>query len=367
MEQVKDYKYVLDESSIVAITDHKGVITYVNENFCNISKYSAEELLGKPHFIINSAYHSKQFIDQIWSTITNGKVWKGELKNNAKDGTIYWVSTTIIPFLNNLGKPYKYVSIRSDITEKKKVEEQILESKQKVSIQEQILNAKNQQLIDFCNVVSHNLRSPLTNISMLIDYIEKSNDVEEQMEILIKIKPVVNQLMEVFNELVESIQVKDYIGIESENISLINYIDKVLATFSTEIKTTNTEVQINLGNITSIYYPTKYFEDILTNLISNALKFQSPLRKLKITIKAQKLLNNVILFTVADNGLGLDVKLHKGHLFKIQKTFHKHPDAKGFGLYMLKSQIEAMGGEIWLESEPNIGSTFYIAFKNQNI
>jgi len=117
------YKYALDESAIVAITDQKGIIKHVNENFCRISKYNEHELIGKDHRIINSSYHSKAFIANIWHTIANGKIWKGELKNKAKDGSYYWVDTTIVPFLNEQGKPYQYIAIRSDITEKKELEE----------------------------------------------------------------------------------------------------------------------------------------------------------------------------------------------------------------------------------------------------
>ncbi|HET7698265.1 MAG TPA: ATP-binding protein [Vicinamibacterales bacterium] len=149
LEQIR---YALDQAAIVAITDQRGVITYVNDKFCEISEYSRGELIGQDHRIVNSGYHPKEFIRGLWRTIAQGEVWRGELRNRAKSGSIYWVDTTIVPLLNAEGKPRQYLAIRSDITQRKAMEQQLADQ------------AALAQLGQFAAVVAHEVRNPLAGV-----------------------------------------------------------------------------------------------------------------------------------------------------------------------------------------------------------
>lgn len=171
MRELEDFKFALDEHAILAVTDARGAITYVNDKFCAISKWSREELLGHDHRIINSGHHSKEFIREMWATIRSGIVWKGELKNVAKDGTFYWVDTSIVPFLGADGKPFQYVAIRTEITKRKRLEdhnEQLLSNATELL---KDLEAANHELNDFAYIVSHDLKAPLRGISSLASWL----------------------------------------------------------------------------------------------------------------------------------------------------------------------------------------------------
>ena len=124
-KELENVKFALDKSTTVSVTDLNGNILYVNDLFCEVSKYSREELIGQNHRIVNSNYHPKEVFQQMWATIESGNIWRGEVRNKAKDGTIWWAAATIVPFIDDLGKPYQYVAIRSDITERKEMEEEI--------------------------------------------------------------------------------------------------------------------------------------------------------------------------------------------------------------------------------------------------
>ena len=156
-----EIRYALDQAAIVATTDHQGIITYVNDKFCQISKYSREELLGQDHRIINSAYHPKEFIRDLWHTIARGGVWRGEIRNRAKDGSFYWVDTTIVPFLDGRGKPRQYLAIRSDITARKAAEAQLREQ------------AALTHLGQLAAVVAHEVRNPLAGLRASLQVLDR--------------------------------------------------------------------------------------------------------------------------------------------------------------------------------------------------
>ena len=126
--ELSNYKLALNESSLVSITDHKGIINYVSDSFCKITQYNADELLSKNHRIINSGFHSKDFFKELWSTISKGKIWKGEIKDKTKDGNFIWLDTTIVPFINETGQPFQFVAIRKDITDKKIIKNELIET-----------------------------------------------------------------------------------------------------------------------------------------------------------------------------------------------------------------------------------------------
>lgn len=160
LESLEEIRYALDQAAIVAATDHRGRITYANDKFCEISQYSRNELIGQDHRIVNSGHHPKEFMQELWRTIARGEVWRGEIRNRRKDGSFYWVDTTIVPFMDG-GKPRQYLAIRYDITARKQVEAQLREQ------------AALAQLGQLAAVVAHEVRNPLAGLRATLQVIDR--------------------------------------------------------------------------------------------------------------------------------------------------------------------------------------------------
>jgi PAS domain S-box-containing protein len=160
LRSLDELRYALDQSAIVAATDRRGRITYVNEKFCEVSQYSRDELIGQDHRLVNSGYHDKTFMRDLWRSIAQGRVWQGELRNRAKDGTFYWVDTTIVPFMDGMGKPRQYLAIRYDITARKRAEAQLREQ------------AALAQLGQVAAMVAHEVRNPLAGLRATLQVID---------------------------------------------------------------------------------------------------------------------------------------------------------------------------------------------------
>src|SRR5215210_1420499 len=190
LKELADLKFALDESAIVAITDQTGRITYVNDKFCEISGYSREELLGQDHRIINSGYHPKEFIRDLWRTIAQGQIWRGELRNRAKDGSFYWVDTTIVPFLDDRGKPRQYLAIRSDVTQRKVAEAQLMDQ------------AALTQLGQLAAVVAHEVRNPIAGVRGTLQVMRGRASIDEQDR---RIMDAMIERMDMLNEKVEDL------------------------------------------------------------------------------------------------------------------------------------------------------------------
>jgi PAS domain S-box-containing protein len=280
--------------------------------------------------------------------------WEDSMQN-AK-GNMVTNLRRMFPVYDDNGQLSLVIGFGIDITERKHLEE-----KQAAYVKQ--LSAQNTQLIDFCSIVSHNLRAPLVNISMLVDCLEETADDEEYQLLISKLKPVIENLQVTFNELVESIQIRQDLEITKEDVCLNECMRRTITGLQAEISRLDARITTDFSAASMINYPPQYLNSIFHNLVSNSLKYHHPGRKPEIHIRTIRE-NDRIILSIKDNGLGIDLDKHRNNFFKIGKVFHRHPNSKGFGLFMTKTQVDAMGGNIRVESTPNEGSTFFIEFVN---
>ncbi|MEK6783380.1 MAG: PAS domain S-box protein [Bacteroidota bacterium] len=347
LKEISDYKYALDESLIVAITHKNGIIKFVNDNFCKISKFSREELLGKDHRIVSSGYHPKEFIRNLWETIAKGEVWRGELKNRAKDGTIYWVDSTIVPFLNEEGKPYQYVSIRSDITDRKKKE-----------AENQNLN---KELESFSYSVSHDLRAPLRALEGFGKALSEKykGKFDEEADRWIDFITMNAKRMDLLIS-----DMLNFSRISRESIKNRSINMKVLAQQCFESSKTNYPEKIitfNLENIPDSFGDFAMVKQVWQNLISNALKYSSKNKNITISITG-KIESDYSVYSIRDNGVGFDEK-YTDKMFGVFQRLHssREFEGTGVGLAIVSRIIQKHNGWINANGQSGKGAEFTFA------
>ncbi|MCW3089705.1 MAG: hypothetical protein JWP81_774 [Ferruginibacter sp.] len=355
LKELKDYKFALDEASIVAITDQKGIIQYANDNFCKVSKYTKEELIGKDHRIINSGYHDKDFIRSLWVNIAKGRIWRGELKNRAKDGSIYWVDTTIVPFLDENGKPYQYVAIRADITQRKQVEKEILVLNEEL---EKRVKERTEELESFSYSVSHDLRAPLRAVHGYASILEEDYDKVFDAEGKRLLKRVQENATKM-GVLIDDLLTFSRLGRKEVEKSLID-MNKMTELIVKEISQSNVHhAEITFGDLLPAMADHALLEQVMINLVSNAVKYSGNNQHAKIEINSKRE-NNELVYSVSDNGVGFDMQYaHK--LFGVFQRLHSVEEfpGTGVGLAIVQRIIHKHNGRIWALSEPDKGATFY--------
>lgn len=223
------------------------------------------------------------------------------------------------------------------------------------------LDSQNKKIMDFYHIITHNLRAPLGNLSMLVEIINETKDEQKQNELIAHIKPATEKLNQTVNDLLEAIQFSSSESQPSSEIPFEACLIESIECLQPQIDAEKAEINANFEEAPTVLYPKKFLCSLFHNLLTNALKYRSSNRHLIINIYSQKRGNRVVL-TFSDNGQGIDMQKYGHLLFNAGKTFHNHPDAKGFGLYMTKMQIENNRGKIHIESAPGEGTKVVVEF-----
>lgn len=333
-------------------------IVYVNPAFSTMSGYTPDEIIGESPSIFVGPNSDMQEYEKLSFSIKNKQECQIETISYKKNKEEYWVGFSMLPVYNSDGELSHWVSIQRDITEAKKQE---VEKEQLI----RELTQNNKDLQQFSYITSHNLRAPLSNLTGLLNLIEDIPiDNPELKEILDGFNKSTHLLNETIEDLVKVIVIKDNPSIQKEDLSLKDVFENVFSQLDFLIGLHKPIIIINFDKVPILNTNKAYLESILLNLLTNAIKYKSEIKKSKITISASQV-DDTVFLVFKDNGIGIDLVRNKDKVFGLYQRFHNFPDSKGLGLYLVKSQVEAMGGSIEIESEVNKGTTFTLTFKNK--
>lgn len=351
----------IDEHAIVATTDPKGRITFVNDRFCAISGYSRDELLGRDHRMINSGHHPKEFFRDMFRTIASGRVWRGEIKNRAKDGSFYWVKSTIVPFVGPGGKMREYIAIRDDITPLKVTEEQLKETVQKLEVSSIELDRRNCELEQFVYTVSHDLKTPLVTILGFATHVVKDLDAGDRLGVVDATERIIKaakKLKSHIDELLEFGRI-GRVAQEPAPVDLDQATDETLEEFKLQLDELKLTPVRKFG-VKTILADRARLMQVLQNLVSNALRYGCPGPGAQLEIGSIAHENEVRLY-VRDFGPGLAAEHHE-RIFGLFQHLGTRPDCSGVGLAHVRRIAQVHGGHAWVVSAPGQGATFWVSF-----
>ncbi|MDF3077230.1 MAG: multi-sensor signal transduction histidine kinase [Sphingobacteriaceae bacterium] len=343
------------------LIDQENVTIFVNRKMCDILGYSQSEMMG---------CKSYEFMAEEWRKVdeeqtakrTKGRNENYEFQFLSKSGTGVWVSISTNSVYNEDGSYRGALAMVTDISQKKEQEIELQKTTEEREMLISELVKSNYDLQQFSYITSHNFRAPMANLIALLNLIDEGSLDDENRNIIDMFRSSTNQLNTTINDLVEILIVKSSTNLLMSENDIEAVYEEIYSTLLFQIVETGAVINRDF-KVRNIYFHTTYLKSILMNLLTNAIRYRSPSRQLEISIRTEEDVNGNILLTVADNGLGIDLKRHGNSLFGLYQKFHSNPESVGLGLYIVKSQITALGGSISVDSEVDKGSTFSITFK----
>ena len=339
------------------ITDLDRRIVWVNDSLIRLSGYSREEIIGNTPRMFQFEKTNIDTVARIRELLSKDKEVSAEILNRGKHGNEYWLQLDIVPLLDKESNKIGYMAVETDITERKNKETEISELLD-------LTQNQNSRLRNYAHIVSHNLRSHSSNFYMLIELLKSQHPHLTEDKVFSLLNQASNNLEETISHLKEVVLMNDKAGESMVKIELKKAVEKACI----DVVALASEQQVKIINEVNdqcyvIGIPA-YIDSIILNFLTNGIKYKSPDRESYVKIRTEKHEDKMVML-FEDNGLGIDLNKHGHKLFGMYKKFHSHKDSRGVGLFISKNQIEAMGGSVSVQSEPNVGTTFKIEFKNE--
>jgi PAS domain S-box-containing protein len=339
-----------------AIAGFDGYFKRVSSSWQRTLGWNPEELLQKPFIDFVHADDREATLQAVEYISEGNHLLTFENRYRCRDGSYKWL---LWGSASDTKSRLIYASA-IDITERKKSEDELLRSKKNLESAALKLQEQNKQLDEFAHIISHNLRSPIGNIQALINLLDDQSTMEEYRMIFDKLKNVSKNLGETMNDLMDTLKVRSNTNIEKSEIRFKDILDKVVQSLEGDLIMAEAAVTFDFNEAPVIFFPKAYVESIFQNLLSNAIKYRAE-RRPAIYFESS-IVDGQVELRVSDNGLGIDLDKFGDKLFGLHKTFHVHAEARGVGLFLIRTQLESLGGSIRAESAVGKGTTFIIRF-----